>query len=68
MISDSAVKSIDWPAISKARDKQSFHQRKWVAKWVAEKIPVGVEMQDRGHWETAEYPRKCGEEMETALH
>eukprot|EP00957_Ditylum_brightwellii_P078647 5979344-Ditylum_brightwellii.AAC.1 len=54
MIPDSAVESIDWSAISKARDKQSFHQRKWTAKWAAEKIPVGVEMQDRGHWETAE--------------
>eukprot|EP00957_Ditylum_brightwellii_P116023 8851439-Ditylum_brightwellii.AAC.1 len=67
MIPDSAVESIDWPAFSKAQYKQSFHQRKWTAKWAAEKILVGVEMQDRGHWETAECPQKC-EEMETASH
>eukprot|EP00957_Ditylum_brightwellii_P048953 3714769-Ditylum_brightwellii.AAC.1 len=50
---------IDWSALSLARSKTNFHFRKWATKWAAEKLPTGMEMQDRETWATACCPRKC---------
>eukprot|EP00957_Ditylum_brightwellii_P024842 1878051-Ditylum_brightwellii.AAC.1 len=60
--------TIYWVAIGLAREIRTFHQQQWGSELAADLLPVECVMQDRELWQTAAWPRNCGEEMETPCH
>eukprot|EP00957_Ditylum_brightwellii_P201204 15324552-Ditylum_brightwellii.AAC.1 len=55
--SPAAENLIDWAAISWAREKMSFQQKRWSSKLAAEFIPTGAIMEDRGRWDHSKCPQ-----------
>eukprot|EP00957_Ditylum_brightwellii_P020938 1578625-Ditylum_brightwellii.AAC.1 len=57
ILQENDLDDINWTSITKAREMKIFYTIKLATKWASERIPTGMEMQDRGAWPTADCPR-----------